>query len=552
MKLIVTDSLIKPSSLQREYPELKELVCASNEKPSFIVLVDSNHAAVRLCADGSVSLGISTAENIRIAVDSPFECKIMPLAYFADNDGNLYADMICEGMSLEYSGLAPAAALCDISLPQNAVPGEYTVRISLFSSHGLRKETKRDEYSLKLKIKESRLPELTEGEFFTDIWQQPSNIARTFGVELFGSEHFELLDKLMQKLSELNQKSLTVMVSDCPWRGWGCYLLKEHKANLFEYSIVKTIRKEDGSFDYDFSALDEYIRLGEKHGIDGDITLYGLLGIWKMPFFESDTPDWTEAIAVRCLDEKSGAYFYLHDKEDISAYIKALFSHLKDKGVWERVRIGADEPADPQAFAASAKALWGIEPSVKLKIAVNKPEIVKALGDMAHTIAYSFACAATNSEKKGERKLWYVCNEPVRPNTNLNNTLLETALLPLLNLKFGCDGFLRWASTCWNDTPLTDIRFNVNSLPAGDTCLLYPAKKGGFAESLRFRALVCGIRLYEAFKRIDEDKAHALLAALLNADEGIERPDKTNMTADINVFRQTYDKLLDYLSGGVS
>ena len=552
MKLIVTDSLIKPSSLQREYPELKELVCASNEKPSFIVLVDPDHAAVRLCADGSASLGISTAENIRIAVDSPFECKIKPLVYFADNDGNLYADMICEDMSLEYSGLAPAAALCDISLPQNAVPGEYTVRISLFSSHGLRKETKRDECSLKLKIKECKLPEPMERGFFTDIWQQPSNIARTFGVELFGSEHFELLDKLMQKLSYLNQKSLTVMVSDCPWRGWGCYLLKEHKANLFEYSIVKTIRKEDGSFDYDFSALDKYIRLGEKHGIDGDITLYGLLGIWKMPFFESDAPDWTEAIAVRCLDEKSGAYFYLHDKRDISAYIKALFSHLKDKGVWERVRIGADEPADPQAFAASAKALWGIEPSVKLKIAVNKPEIVKALGDMAHTVAYSFACAATNSEKKGERKLWYVCNEPVRPNTNLNNTLLETALLPLLNLKFGCDGFLRWASTCWNDTPFTDIRFNVNSLPAGDTCFLYPAKKGGFAESLRFRALACGIRLHEAFKRIDEDKARALLAALLNADVGIELPDKTNMTADIKVFREIYDKLLDSLSGGVS
>ena len=210
MKLIVTDSLIKPSSLQREYPELKELVCASNEKPSFIVLVDSDHAAVRLCADGSVSLGISTAENIRIAVDSPFEYKIMPLAYFADNDGNLYADMICEGMSLEYSGLAPAAALCDISLPQNAVPGEYTVRISLFSSHGLRKETKRDEYSLKLKIKDCKLPEPMESGFFTDIWQQPSNIARTFGVELFGSEHFELLDKLMQKLSDGHGKRLSV------------------------------------------------------------------------------------------------------------------------------------------------------------------------------------------------------------------------------------------------------------------------------------------------------------------------------------------------------
>lgn len=552
MKLIVTDSLIKPSSLQCEYPTLNELVCASNETPSFIVLVDCDNAALRLCADGSASLGISTAENIRIAVDSPFECKIMPLAYFADNDGNLYADMICEDMSLEYSGLTPAAALCDISLPSNVKPGEYTVKVSLFSSRGLRKETKRDEYSLKLKIKNCKLPEPMGSGFFTDIWQQPSNIARTFGVELFGSEHFELLDKLMQKLSVLNQKSLTVMVSDCPWRGWGCYLLKEHKANLFEYSIVKTIRREDGSFDYDFSALDEYIRLGEKHGIDGDITLYGLLGIWKMPFFESDTPDWTEAIAVRCLDEKSGAYFYLHDHEDIFAYIKALFSHLKDNGVWERVRIGADEPADPQAFAASAKALFDIESSVKLKIAVNKPEIVKALGDMAHTIAYSFACAATNSEKKGERKLWYVCNEPVRPNTNLNNTLLETALLPLLNLKFGCDGFLRWASTCWNDTPLTDIRFNVNSLPAGDTCLFYPAKKGGFAESLRFRALVCGIRLYEAFKRIDEDKARALLAALLNADEGIELPDKTDMTADIKVFREIYDKFLNYLSGGVS
>ena len=81
---------------------------------------------------------------------------------------------------------------------------------------------------------------------------------------------------------------------------------------------------------------------------------------------------------------------------------------------------------------------------------------------------------------------------------------------------------------------------------------MYPAKKGGFAESLRFRALVCGIRLHEAFKRIDEDKARALLADFLNADAGIELPDKTHMTADIKVFRQTYGKLLDSLSGGVS
>lgn len=46
--------------------------------------------------------------------------------------------------------------------------------------------------------------------------------------------------------------------------------------------MVRIRRDAEGKYFYDFSVLKRYIQLCEKYAIDGDITVYGLMGIWKI------------------------------------------------------------------------------------------------------------------------------------------------------------------------------------------------------------------------------------------------------------------------------
>lgn len=500
-KAILKPDYQKPIAIER-------IVSAKNENPNFIVVIDTYGKASRLICDDSPSLGLNPIFCYRISVESLFATTIYPIGYVMDNNKVKTSDIIFTGKSLEYSGDEIAMAMCEIKIPENTSAGNYNLLVRVYESKGLNDEKLIGEKKIVLTIINTILPSSNEFSFYADFWQHNSNIARTYGVQLWSDKHFELIGKVLKKLKNLGQKSITVVASDCPWRGWGCYLMRDTPANLFEYNIVKVIKDNKSQFLYDFNSLDKLLKLYDDHGITGDITIYGLLGIWRMPYFDTAKVDYPEAIKIRYLDTLDGSYKYIEKKEDIISYIKALFNHLKSLGIWDKVRIGADEPSDVVTFCNNIEVLKEIEQNLKLKIAMDNPEVIKSLGAMCEDICLSFPCTIQSLKTKSYipgKKLWYVCNVPNRPNSLLHNDLSETVALGVLNSKFLFDGLLRWAFTCWTIDPIADLRYNVNGLPAGDVCLIYPSSNGEIYESQRYKALKFGIILYELLTKIKDD-----------------------------------------------
>lgn len=556
-KLILTDLYYKPSNgtLTDPVNEITVLHCAKNETPSFLVAVNACGKSLRLIGEDSPNLGITSLTRYRISVNG-FDSTVHPIGYLPNNDGIKVADIIYDKPEAEYAGDERALALCELNLPADVKGGEYKIRVNLYRTNGLNDETQEDAKEFLLRVHDYELPKPCDYTLYTDIWQHNSNVARTFGVKLWSNEHFSYLSKVLDKLALLGQKSMTVVVSDCPWRGWGCYLMRDYPANMFEYNIVTTTRERNGAFVYDYSALDRYVELCLQKGISGDITLYGLIGIWKMPYFNTQLPDYPEAVKIRYFDTEDGAYRYMTKRSEIVQYISNLFAHLKAIGVWDKVRIGADEPNTPESFLENLNILKSVDNDVKLKLAIDKPEIIEALGKHAADIAYSFPCTLKTYRKlEGSvKKLWYVCNVPDRPNSLLDNPSTDTTALGILNHVFGFDGFLRWAFTCWTTSPLKDIRYNVSGLPAGDMCLVYPDRQGGILESLRFRNLKRGIVMYELLgivKSKDEARFRSFLSRVIGKkDTYFNIADDISVNTDPQAYEALYANLLESLSDG--
>lgn len=553
-KLIIADMHYKPSNRFHtdNIKEITALHCAKNEKPLFIVAIDTYGKSLRLIKEDAPNLGITPLMRYRISIKG-FNSTVSPIGYLPNNDGIKVADIIYDKSAIEYLGDEQALALCELDLPVDIKAGKYKVGINLYCSNGLNDETQIDSKELELVVHNYELPKPCDYSIYTDIWQHNSNIARTFGVKLWSDEHFEYISKVLDKLVQLGQKSMTLIVSDCPWRGWGCYLMREYPANMFEYNIINVLKDKD-KFIYDYSALDRYIELCISKGINGDITLYGLIGIWKMPYFNTQLPDYPEAVKIRYFDASDGAYRYLTKRTEIVDYISNLFMHLKKIGVWDIVRIGADEPSMPESFIENLNILKSIDNSVKLKLAIDKPEIIDALGKHAVDIAFSFPCTLKTYKKPNVniRKMWYVCNIPDRPNSLLDNPPTDTVSLGILNHVFNFDGFLRWAFTCWTTSPLKDIRYNINGLPAGDMCLVYPDAKGEILESLRFLQLKRGIMIYELLnivKSKDREKFQSLINSVIGQkDKYYNIADDISINTNPQSYSELYKNLLEYLT----
>ena len=571
MNFILTDEYFKArGSVRAKRPApLQTLSCARNDSACFQLLAETG---TRCILDPGTSPALSYELGLprfRIAVEAPFACTVRTEGYLEDENGIPCAEVLHNVPQTYEGGLyAPAHILVDV--PADAKAGQYLITVRVFRAVGAFAEEKVFEGALTLNVCSYVLPSPQQWRCHLDLWQHNSNIARTFGTELWSDEHFAKMEQVIATLADLGQRSITVVVGDCPWRGWGCYLLKDHPATLFEYSMIAVTKEKDGRFSYDFSALKRYIELCFSYGIRGDITLYGLMGIWShMPLFAGSAPeDYPEQVLIRYLDEADGCFKYLKKTEDILAYIRALFDALREMGVFDLVRIGADEPSDLAAYRKNVALLRSLAPDIKFKMALDKTAAIRTFCEDTDDIAASFPCSCENrallkdvKQKKGTRLLFYVCNIPKNaPNTVLHNELYESTALAAIGYLFGFDGFLRWAYTCWTQDPLKDIRYNNTALPAGDVNFLYPAKSGGVLFSIRYFALRKMLQIYEMLHLLkDRGREEAIegALALILKNKDVSTYMKDDFCTNEGIFSEEnkdylafYDALLRALTEG--
>lgn len=456
----------------------------------------------------------------RVQVESHLNVNVNLVDYYQDNHAVAYADKIIEDEFLSYPGPLDAPVLITISTADLAV-GDRSVNVQVYSSLPGQAETLIDNRQLMVHVVANPIKD-DQANLHVDIWQQPANLAKQFKVGLWSEVHFELIDQMAALLAEIGQDAVTLIVSDDPWKGWGASFIKSKPADLYETNMVD-VRKVDGKIVTDFTTVQRYIDIFARHGIDTEYDMFGLLGLWDLPFYTAvPKSKYPEKIVIRYYDENAGAYGFLEDKDDIIAYVSQVLHYFVDHGLWSKVRIMADEPkaVDLDRFKASCAILQaqvGIEVRLPLKVAFNNLEVLAALRDVVdYPVTSLYATTQTMDGTEHPEQEYYVCNMPNRPNSFLASPLGETRLLGALTSELKVGGMLRWAFNCWASDAQRDINYNPNFFPVGDMGLAYPLENGRLGGSLRLLALARAYEDYALLARVDGATRQIALASLFN------------------------------------
>ena len=460
-------------------------------------------------------------ETLRVGFDFPFPVKVHIEGMVKVNDSFSAADILLDTDTAEYSAGDHAAVFFGCEIGRDAEPGEYTGKVTVYAGRMFEDERVVAERTVSLKVYPFTYPEPGKGKFYLDLWQHSSNIARHADVKMWSPEHFSVIKNYLESLAALGQKALTIVVTEAPWNGQRCYDDKIHLGNLFEYSIVHVKKDKKGSFVYDFSDMQRYIDIGRECGICDEISLYGLINIWgnDEAGFNKLAPDYPDGIRLRYFDEASGEYRYAHSAKEIDEYIKALEQYFVSTGQIDIVRVAADEPGDVDAFRKSLSHLASVAPAFKYKAAINHASFIGEFGKEIYDFAPHIGCLSKEYAKiaeykrkmTGKRFIWYVCCGPEYPNTFIASPLTESYFIGVITSYFKLDGFLRWDYTVWSEDPRKDV--NIKEWPAGDSNFVYPGYDGRPLLSLRYYALMRGIRIFELLEayrnKCGEDKYNA-------------------------------------------
>jgi hypothetical protein len=391
-------------------------------------------------------------------------------------------------------------------IPRSTEPGNYSGTIEVISL--------KENVTLKVNITVQKqiLPIPHDWKFRLDLWQNPWEIANYYQVKPWSAEHKVLLKEHLKMYADVGGKYITTYAVYSPW-GDNSYMV--------EGTMIDWIKKTNGSWKFNYTIFDQYVKLAMEVGIDKAITIYTPVP-WGHRF--------------RYLDEKSGNYVFEEwtpDSEQFrkfwNVFLDDLKAHLIQKGWFKKTYLGINEnPLD--ITLAAAKVIKENSKDWKITYAGDwHPELTSILDDYSPIITSEPSPKELQERiAKGQTTTYYVCCNPTKPNNFVFSPPVEGRYLSWYALAYGYNGFLRWAYDAWPADPARDARHTL--WPAGDCFMVYP----GGNSCIRFEKLREGIVDYEK------------LLILKNLASKSTNPKVKNLMKDLDALLVTFISERDY------
>ena len=129
-----------------------------------------------------------------------------------------------------------------VKTPPDVAPGLYRASLAVKDAAGAEVRC-----GLAIEVLPMTLP--PRRKMYLDIWQTPWTIARYYGVKPFSPEHYARMEPIFRELAAAGQKAITATITDYPWN---------IRTNIdTPRSMVRYVKRRDGSFVADFTTLDE-------------------------------------------------------------------------------------------------------------------------------------------------------------------------------------------------------------------------------------------------------------------------------------------------------
>ena len=261
-------------------------------------------------ADNGAKLpGIARARFVKYVVSDRFltdqPCGARP----ENNPAHLEADLLDEAASCDVPARSTRPVWITVDIPRDASPGRYTAPVAV------KGEGVAETLTLHLNVTERTLPAPSEWTYHLDLWQHPAAVARAEGVEVWSDEHFERMRPTMRQLADAGQKVITATLNKDPWNNQ-CY-------DAYADMIVWT-RLADGTWEYDFTVFDRWVRFMLDLGVGKYVNCYSMLPWNNMLHYK-------DAVTGEFVDVKAdpGTPAF---REMWGPFLPAFVGHLREKG----------------------------------------------------------------------------------------------------------------------------------------------------------------------------------------------------------------------------
>ncbi len=348
--------------------------------------------------------------------------------------------------------LAPNKSLgiwVTVYVPKEAQAGNYKGAIVLSSEKG------KYEMPVSLTVFPFVLPE--KRNLWITNWWFPSKIEEYYKVKKWSKEYWQLLEAYIKNMGDHRQNVLLIQ-----WVPEGD-------------GFVKATKKTDGTWSFDFSKMEQLIRIGEKFGTAERLELshvgYVIRASHKVPFREATV-----------FDEKSNKYVTSPAREWLEPTLKELCSYLKKTGRFDRSVIHiADEPFmdEMDGWRAASARIHQLAPGLKQIDAIESVDFSDLLDVWVPKLTHFDRWRDAYEARRANNEFWYyICCHPIGPhypNRFMDLPGARIRALHWINYTERLTGYLHWGYNYW----MKDA-FGTPSpkYGPGDTHAVYPGKTG--------------------------------------------------------------------------
>ena len=374
----------------------------------------------------------------------------------------------------------------EVSVPADAKPGVYSCGM------------------MNIRVVDRVLPPAKEWKYFLDLWQHPWAVSRYHDVKPFSKKHYAKMRPVYELLASAGQKTITTTILPEAW---------DHQCYDAYGTMIGRVKREDGTWQFDYSVFDEYVEFCRGCGLGPAICCYTLCP-WGYVVRWQNAKGETESCVAKPGTKEFEDYW--------GVFLQAFATHLKQKGWFEQTYISMDERSI-EDVKLIGEFVQKHAPGLRISMAGNQlpSQYGVTIDDfcmiLSDKINADYLKEAAERRAKGMVTTYYVCCGPLYPNTFMSSGPGEAFWLGAYPAMIGLDGFLRWAWNSWPKDPKKDATYWAWT--AGDTFLCYPDGE----PSWRFMELRNGIAAAEKVRLLKEQglfkEELAKVAALYKQDE---------------------------------
>ncbi len=503
-----------------KHPELSGLSVLRGERFSFQIIYEENDAAApRRLWDISVGGALGGFTTVRNVANVPILKPTSAIGtdeHYLRTEPGIFPDLLiplrCGGTAVSAGDACIKSLWFEVDVPEDFKAGEYTLSVTLKS------ENDSVTNSLCVEVIDAVMPG-AEGFKYTD-WFHCDSLATYYNVEVWSERHWEIVENYAKAAV---RSGVNLLLTPLFTPALDTAIGGERLTNQ-----LVGVTKNGEEYAFDFTLVDRWIEMCDRVGVEyfEICHLFTQWGAYHAPKVMATVDGEYKKIFGWETDATSPEYTKFL-RTFLTEFINYMKKKGRDKDCFYHI---SDEPVEEhlESYKAAKNSVADLLEGYTLMDALSHYEFYER--GIVETAIPSNDCIEPFIENNVPNLWTYYCCVQCKYVSNrlLAETLSRTRSIGMQMYKYDIVGFLHWGFNFYqNRHSLDAANPYIDScgdewVPAGDTCIVYPAQDGTAYESMRAPVFFDALQDMRAMKLCEKYYSKEEIVAGMEAALGAE------------------------------